>query len=278
MASRVPADRAMFRDELRDVVARIEGRAPAFDTDAAAAEGGWRFGIDALDRAIGGALPVAALHTLHAAEVGDVPAAQGFALALAARSGRPGGLLWVATTRHVREWGLPYGPGLCRYGCDPAGLLVVEARRAAEAGWALEEALRSGAFALLIGAGLDADFTMSRRLGLAAADRATPCLLIDSPGRDTPSAAATRWRIAAALSAGDAFDPQSPGRPRWRAELIRSRAGPPAGPWELEWDEQTHRFALAAAPADRAVAPSARPAFEAVAGGLRAERGRAARA
>src|SRR5687768_4459965 len=108
MASRVPADRAMSRDELRHVVARIEGRAPAFDPEVAAADDrGWRLGIDVLDRAFGGALPVAALHTLHAAEVGDVPAAQGFALALAARSGRPGGLLWVATTRHVREWGLP---------------------------------------------------------------------------------------------------------------------------------------------------------------------------
>ena len=283
-ASRAFAERASVSD-LRHVVAQIEGHAQLIAAEEAAAEA-WRFGVAAVDRAIGGRLATA-LHVVRAAEVGDVPAAHGFALAIAARrgaarSGRRGGLLWVATTMHVREWGLPYAPGLARYGCDPAELLVVEARRAGEAGWALEEALRSGAFALLVGAGLSVDFTASRRLALAAAERATPCLLIDAPegrgARADASAASTIWRVASRLSAGDAFDVEAPGHPRWRAELIRSRGSAPAGPWELDWDEGTHRFALAAAPADRAAAPEARPGVPAVAGAVRAERGRAARA
>ena len=274
------AERASLA-ELRQVVARIEGHAQLIAAPSAGAAGAWRFGVSAVDRAIGGELATA-LHAVRAAEVGDVPAAHGFALAMAARSGRRGGLLWVATAMHVREWGLPYAPGLARYGCDPAELLVIEAKRAGEAGWALEEALRSGAFALLVGAGLAVDFTASRRLALAAAERATPCLLVDAPegrgARGDASAASTIWRVASRLSAGDAFDAEAPGHPRWRAELIRSRGSAPAGPWELDWDEQTHRFALAAAPADRAAAPETRPRLPAVAGAVRTERGRAARA
>jgi protein ImuA len=278
--SRVGVERASLA-ELRQVVARIEGQAPLVAAAEAAGAAPWRFGVAAVDRAIGGRLATA-LHAVRAAEVGDVPAAHGFALAMAACSGRRGGMLWVATALHVREWGLPYAPGLARYGCDPAGLLVVEAKRPAEAGWVLEEALRSGAFALLVGAGLAVDFTASRRLALAAADRATPCLLVDAPARrgarTDASAASTIWHVAARLSAGDDFDADAPGHPRWRAELIRSRGSAPAGPWELDWDEGTHRFALAAAPADRTAAPSARPPAPAVAGAVRAERGRAARA
>lgn len=274
--SRVVAERASL-SELRQVVARIERQAPLVAAAEAAGDTPWRFGVAAADGAIGGRLATA-LHAVRAAEVGDVPAAHGFALAMASRSGRCGGLLWVATAMHVREWGLPYAPGLARYGCDPAALLVVEAKRPAEAGWVLEEALRSGAFALLVGAGLAVDFTASRRLALAAAERATPCLLIDAPGRESASAASTIWRVASRLSAGDDFDAEAPGHPRWRAELIRSRGSAPAGPWELDWDEGTHRFALAAAPADRAAAPPARPRLPTVAGAVRAERGRAARA
>lgn len=278
--SRVVAERASLA-ELRQVVARIEGQAPLVAAAQAAGDAPWRFGVTAVDRAIGGGL-AAALHAVRAAEIGDVPAAHGFALAMAARSGRHGGLLWVATAMHVREWGWPYAPGLARYGCDPAELLVIEAQRPAEAGWALEEALRSGAFALLVGAGLAVDFTASRRLALAAAERATPCLLVDAPARRgarvDASAASTIWRVAARLSAGDDFDNEAPGHPRWRAELIRSRGHAPAGPWELDWDEGTHRFAVAAAPADRAAAPPARPPVRAGAGAVRAERGRAARA
>lgn len=278
-ASRAFAERASL-SELRQAVARIEGHAQLTAAEEAAGAEAWRFGIPAVDRAIGGRL-AAALHAVRAAEVGDVPAAHGFALAMAARSGRRG-LLWVATSMHVREWGLPYAPGLARYGCDPAELLVIETKRAGEAGWALEEAIRSGAFALLIGAGLAVDFTASRRLALAAAERTTPCLLVDAPegrgARADASAASTIWRVGSRLSAGDEFDVEAPGHPRWRAELIRSRGSAPAGPWELDWDEGTHRFALAAAPADRAAAPPARPGVPAVAGAVRAERGRAARA
>jgi protein ImuA len=179
---------------------------------------------------------------------------------------------------HAREWGHPYAPGLVRYGCDPAALLVVEAKKPGEGGWALEEALKSGAFGLLVGAGLGLDFTASRRLALAAAERATPCLLVDGPGHELPSAASTIWQVATRLSAGDIYDAEAPGRPRWRVELARSRGSAPAGPWELDWDEQTHRFALAAAPADRAAAPETGPRAPAVAGAVRAERGRAARA
>lgn len=275
-ASRAFAERASV-PELRQVVARIEGHARLLAAEESAGETAWHFGVSPVDRAIGGRLPKA-LHAVRAAGIGDVPAAQGFALAMAAGSGRQGGMLWVTTAMHAREWGRPYAPGLAQYGCDPAELLVVEAKRASEGGWALEEALKSGAFGLLVGVGLGVDFTASRRLALAAAERTTPCLLIDTPRHDLPSAASTIWRVAARLSAGDEYDAEAPGHPRWRVELIRSRGSAPAGPWELDWDEGTHRFALAAASVDRAAAPPSRPVVPAGTGAVRPQRGRTARA
>ncbi len=274
--SRAPAERTPL-SELRQVVARIEGHARLLAAEEAAGAAAWRLDVPEVDRAIGGRL-ARTLHAVRADAFGDLPAAQGFALALAAQSGGRGGLLWVSTAAHAREWGHPYAPGLIRYGCDPAQLLVVEAKKPGEGGWALEEGIRCGAFGVLIGTGLGLDFTASRRLALAATEQATPCLLVDGPGHELPSAASTIWRVAARLSGGDIYDLEAPGLPRWRVELARSRGSAPAGPWELDWDEQTHRFALAAAPADRAAAPETGPRAPAVAGAVRAERGRAARA
>ena len=69
------------------------------------------------------------------------------------------------------------------------------------------------------------DLTTSRRLNLAAAAHATPLVLLRAPAAAGTSAAATRWRIAAAPAARDRFGAFA--GPRWRVALERCRNGRP---------------------------------------------------
>jgi protein ImuA len=90
--------------------------------------------------------------------------------------------------------------------------------------------------------------TASRRLNLAAAARASPLVLLRRPNGTGASAAATRWRIAAAPAVRDRFGALA--QPRWHVALERCRNGRP-GEWLIEWDHVAHRFRLAERMADR---------------------------
>jgi protein ImuA len=98
------------------------------------------------------------------------------------------------------------------------------------------------------------DFTASRRLNIAAAEHASPLLLLRSPIAAGTSAAATRWRIATSPAARDRFGAFA--SPRWSVALERCRNGRP-GQWIIEWDHVAHRFRVVEGVADRA--PAQRP-------------------
>ena len=97
-----------------------------------------------------GNLKQGGLHEIRPEAYRDGPAALGFALAVIAaeaaeRVARRDLVLWCLTEDAAREWGRPYGPGLLALGLDPALFLIVEARNAEAAAWALEEGLKSRA-------------------------------------------------------------------------------------------------------------------------------------
>jgi protein ImuA len=268
-------DRAAIRAALGREIARIEGRLPTLD-----GAGGWlSTGAPGLDAALGGGLATAGLHEIMPAAAGDSGAAAGFALALAARLAPAAGpLLLVGEIAAEREAGLPYGPGLAAQGLDPARLVLVRAERAADALWALEEALasRAAGLALAVFAGRPAayDFTCSRRLALAAvaAGRAVVPLFLGRGGlADAASAATTRWEIAARPSLPGAAG--TGGAARCAARLVRNRHGRPLETL-LEWNHDARSFAdgaphrrdRAALPADRTHPPRAAPRAYAAAG------------
>jgi len=176
-------------------------------------------------------------------------AAGGFALALAGRlAGSSGRMLYVRLWRRNRDCGRLYGPGLARFGIDANRLILAAARRPADLLWTMEEGLRSGALAVVIGEGVAADLTASRRLQLAAETGHAAALLLAPPGETPRSAVAlTRWRIAAAPS------PDGSRGPRWRVALERCRGGQPGG-WLVDWNDETHCFAVVPALADRRLA------------------------
>lgn len=218
----------------------------------------WRLGVPALDLRLGLAgLSVPAVHELKPVSVGPVAgaraAALGFLLRLAAgriaglaAQGRMPRILVSAPAAALHEMGRLYGPGLAALGLDPRAFLLVETAREAEALWAVEEGLRSGSVALAVGILGHVALTPARRLSLAAEEYRTPCLLLTGSKTPAAGATATRWRIAPAPSAPQAFDPNAPGSPRYRVSLERCRMGPPApeSPMLVEWLERGFRPVL----------------------------------
>jgi protein ImuA len=179
----------------------------------------------AIDAALpAGGLARAALHEVLPAEAAHQGAAAGFCAMVLARAAGP--VFWIAPEPDA------WPPGLARFGLDPAQLVLVRAPKPADALWAMEEALRcpATAGALLLAPGLD--LTAERRLMLAAETGGGLGLLLR--GEDAavgPGAALTRWRIGGLPGSGG---PHDLGDPRWRVELLRSRAGQ-ASAWDVTW-------------------------------------------
>jgi protein ImuA len=214
-------------------------------------------GAPPIDAALGGGLALGALHELAPTAPIHLAAASGFAVAFAARASArhrqvpgqvPGQVLWVATDFAAGEGGGPYGPGIDLFGMASARLIVLRVPRAVDVLWAMEEGLRCRALACVIaeltGDGTAADLTATRRLSLAA--REGSCgqgwglgLLIRHRATPSPSAAATRWQIAAALSQPDGFG--GLGHTRFDLSLRKNRRGP-SGRWLVTWDHHDHAF------------------------------------
>src|SRR5438045_6123475 len=172
------------------------------------------FGIAAIDNALGGGLLRAALHEIAAARESATAAASGFALAVAARIGRPRAVAWIAEDMGFIENGAPYGPGLDETGLAPERLMTIAAAKSRDVLWAMEEALRCRAVGAVIGEirshDRAVDFTASPRLSLAAGQRGGLALLLRTePGTDA-SAAASRWVIGPAPSLGTGSGPGPP--------------------------------------------------------------------
>lgn len=210
-------------------------------------------GLPAVDAALPwGGLPAGGLHeilTAAAGGTGSDAAALAFAVFAAGRfqqAGREAEVVWCRPVQRRQEGGLPYGPGLRRCGLDPRRLVLAEARRQEDLCWALEEALRDGRAAAIIGeSGGGGDGTgrgdggisdlALRRLQLAAEQAGRPLFLLRPEarvrGRACPSL--TRWKAEArpAPREGDGILPP----PAWRLDLLRCRGGQPQA-WTFRGD------------------------------------------
>ncbi len=173
-------------------------------------------------------------------------AAAGFicALALRAAAVRPGaGVVWIAEDMAAREIGLPYGKGLEARGFDPARLVFVKTRSPRETLWAMEEALKSRAVAIVAESWIAPsayDLTASRRLLLTARRGGGLGLLLlpraSGEAARLTTAAPLRFEVAAspAAAAGWGEPPPIgaagqraplPGPMGWRLRIVRARAG-----------------------------------------------------
>jgi cell division inhibitor SulA/protein ImuA len=109
---------------------------------------------------------------------------------------------------------LPYAPALADAGLDPARMLVVRPRAGLDRLWAMEQALRSGACAAVLGWTGGARDPMLRRLKLAAEEGGTPAFLLrPALHRHDPSPASLRLALSAREYGLD-------------VEILKSRGGP----------------------------------------------------
>jgi protein ImuA len=236
-----------FRRLASTSVQELKARLAAFETRGQAkTTGTLALGVVAIDESLpGGGLARAALHEIVGAA--NDGAATGFAASILGRLATDGPVLWIARRPDLSA------AGLAALGLDPARLLIVHAARRNDALWAFEEALRNPALAAVV-AEIDAvDLTQSRRLQLAAEMGGTTALLLrpaDEAG--TPSAARTRWQIAAEPANGGATL-------HWRVALTRAQGGKPAA-WSLACQRHVWKLADELAEPPRA---SDRPALSA---------------
>jgi protein ImuA len=195
-----------------------------------------------------------------AGEPADVAAALGFciwrALEAAERQGDRRPVAMIVTPVFQNERGRLFGWGAAQLGLPHDRIVLVRARREAEALWAFEEALKSGAVTAALGALAAPSFVATRRLDFAARAGAAHALVLRARPPDDLSAARLRWRIEAAPSAPHPLDPRAPGAARLTARLTRGRDGQ-NGRFVLEQDHETGRLRLVAGLADHGLA--ARP-------------------
>lgn len=213
------------------------------------------FGIEAIDgRLSSGGLAGAALHELTGASpsLNDDAAATLFAAGIAARlSVATRTVLWALARRDL------FAPALAQAGLIPDRLICAECGRDEEVLAVVEEALRDGGLAAVVGEVGRVSMTATRRLQLAAEEGQTLALMLKrwrGRGQDplaVPSTAMTRWRIGCVPST-PVFG--SVARPRWKIELVRQRGGGPHH-WIVEGSDAQGRLALAAEPANRPAAP-----------------------
>lgn len=202
-------------------------------------------GIASVDATLGGGLNCETVHEIVPAAAGDLSAATGFALAIAARAGKPRRfVLYVQHDFTAWEGGQPYAPGLAQLGVSAAYLIHLRVGHIDDALWTLAEALKCRAFAAVIGefpANATAlDLTATRRLVLAAQQGDGLGLLLRHASAVDANAATTRWQVAAAPSQTDAFG--GIGVPAFDLELVKNRFGP-CGRWTLGWNHHEQCFA-----------------------------------
>lgn len=199
-------------------------------------------GVMELDRALGGGLASARLHELWPATADDSPTATGFTLLLALKAaGNQGAVVWI---EQQGKQGRVYPPGLAELGIDPARMLFVNAPDEKALLRAAGDVVRSSAPAVAViapaGPARLLDLTASRRLTLFAERSGTTAILLRTADPQSPSAATTRWRVAAAPSR--ALEANAPGHSAFTLDLLRQRGGAPSHGWTLEWDRDRTRF------------------------------------
>lgn len=178
-------------------------------------------------------------------------AAVGFVLAHLPRDA--GTVLWAQDRLSEKEAGQPYMAGIG----PERQVLRVNVSRPSDVLVALEDALRCKGMTAVIGEiwgdPPSLDFTATKRLALRAEANGVPCWLIRRAGSANLSAARNRWRIGSLPSTAHPHDALSPGDPRWRAELFRSRYTQP-GTWVVRYDRASDRLDFSAPHVDGAVA------------------------
>jgi len=183
------------------------------------------------------------LHEVYADDAGDVGAAAGFAVAQALAAGATP-LLWLRLDRGGTAAGRLHATGLAELGLAPDQLLLVTVADPGALLRAAGDVARcAGVGTLLVeswGPMPALDLTATRRLVLAAEASGVTVVSLRLDAAPVPSAAATRWQIAARPSVP--LEAEAPGLPAFAVECLRRRGGPAGVRTQVEWNRETRSF------------------------------------
>ena len=205
----------------------------------------WSSGIASFDAALGGGMAYGRVHEIYAAEGEDDAASAGLAMAWASAMGELGqASFWLRLRRDIRHGGVIQANGWAELGGRPEEVIFGNFPDATALLRAAASVLQCAAVGAVIVEGRgrmrELDLTASRRLSLAAEKSGVPLFLLRLEAVPTPSAAQTRWQVAAAAS--QSLPGNAPGKPTFDIELLRQKSGPSGMRWRLEWDRDQRQF------------------------------------
>jgi protein ImuA len=175
--------------------------------------------------------PVGAIHEFLSNGAESAAATNGFTTGLLSALMKNGGAaIWISATRIL------FPPALKYFGIEPDNIIFIDLKKERDILWAMEEALKCGGLAAVIGEMQELSFIASRRLQLAVEQsRVTGFVLRRNPRNQNTNACVTRWKITPMPSQPEE-DLPGVGYPRWNVELLKVRNGKP-GSWQIEWAE-----------------------------------------
>ncbi|MEX2235045.1 MAG: Error-prone repair protein ImuA [Cyclobacteriaceae bacterium] len=229
----MPEKRADTIAELQTDILRLEGFKTANNTAVDVGLGPIK------DSFPNGLFPLGAVHEFLSAQTEDAAATSAFiAGLLAALMGGNGTSLWISSSRTL------FPPALKSFSIQPDRFIFIDLKKEKDVLWAMDEALKCGALAAVVGEMQEISFTASRRLQLAVEQsQVTGFILRRNPRNLNTTACVSRWKITTLPSvpiapdsyqAGTVDDLPGVGFPHWRVELLRIRNGR-AGVWDIKW-------------------------------------------
>src|SRR5687767_10370847 len=180
-----------------------------------------------------GSFPLGAVHEFLSTQLEDIAPTSGFIAGLLSSLIKSKGIaLWISSSRTL------FPPALKSFGLSPDRFIFLDLKKERDVLWAMEEALKCGALAAVVGEVREISFTASRRLQLAVEQsRVTGFVLRHAQRNVGTTACVSRWRITSLASEPEEGLPGL-GFPQWKVELLRMRNGK-TGVWNIRWEDGT---------------------------------------
>jgi protein ImuA len=178
--------------------------------------------------------PLGAVHEFLCSGAEEAAASSGFIAGVLSSLMLSGGItVWISATRTL------FPPALQAFNIQPHKIIFIDLKRESDLLWVMEEALKCGGLAAVVGEVKELSFTTSRRLQLAVESSGVTGFLLRRDLRTTSTVCITRWRIAPLASETEEGLPGL-GFPRWQVQLVKVRNGTP-GTWQMEWVKGSFR-------------------------------------
>jgi protein ImuA len=176
-----------------------------------------------------GIFPLGAVHELISERRESAASTAGFVAGILSRLMKTGSAaVWIGGSRIL------FPPALRAFGIAPDQIIFIELQKEKDILWSVEEALKCGGLAAVIGEIPELNFTSSRRFQLAVEQsRVTGFILRSNPRSLQTNACVSRWKINPLPGLPDEGLPGL-GHPRWQVDLQKIRNGR-SGSWQVEW-------------------------------------------